>query len=288
MTFLALFWGARVDRLGLAAWYRILGRFALLGGASLVGYFISTPYAFLDPYLFRSVVSEWSVVRSTPYGVVTIWSWVIGIWADIGSVAAAFAASAVVLQVFLLAIGKYQKPLVLAVLLSLSQLAWYGLLGKLWVVPGYLLVAYGLMAVLSFNLLFSIVRGVGNVGFGSKGKSRAVSIIAWGSSYLVLGALTTSNLLERAALATTRRSYELSTQLALNRWAVGVLPHDARILFDDLAYFDPKVFSNARMNANLLTWWRVMQHEPQYIVLTSSLYDATWIADLIRTQRLSR
>ena len=79
-----------------------------------------------------------------------------------------------------------------------------------------------------------------------------------------------------------------STLIALNDWATkGGLPPNARIVFDDLAYLNPKIFKNARMYGGVLTWSGVTALDPEYIILSSSLYGSPHYAKLIKTQHLA-
>lgn len=81
--------------------------------------------------------------------------------------------------------------------------------------------------------------------------------------------------------------FHSSTYFALNKWAASALPPKAKILFDDLAYFDPKIFPNAKMNGGVLTWSHIFRSEPEFVVISSSLYDAAWYQELRRTQHLA-
>ena len=79
----------------------LLGRGMFLGSGVVFGYFVSTPYAFPDPYLFRSYRLLWNIQglgASTdgPFGRVTIPTWVQAIYAHIGPLATALASVAIV------------------------------------------------------------------------------------------------------------------------------------------------------------------------------------------------
>ena len=58
MAFLALLWGLQAAGHKFSAVKPLLGRCVVLGAAALFGYFVSTPYAFTDPYLLRSYWSH--------------------------------------------------------------------------------------------------------------------------------------------------------------------------------------------------------------------------------------
>jgi hypothetical protein len=80
-----------------------------------------------------------------------------------------------------------------------------------------------------------------------------------------------------------------STVRQANAWALAehVNPK-SRIVFDDLAYFDRRQFPNAHLFGGVLTWPAVERLRPDYIVLSSSLFDADWMQKLIGKQRLAR
>jgi hypothetical protein len=79
------------------------------------------------------------------------------------------------------------------------------------------------------------------------------------------------------------------TVIALNQWAMdGGIEEKSRVLYDDLAYFDPRVFPNVRMNGGVLTWPIVGVWSPNYLILSSSLYEAEWYQKLIKIDHRSR
>ena len=66
MAFLALLWGLQAAGHKFSAVKPMLGRCMVLGAAALFGYFVSTPYAFTDPYLLRSFWSCGASRASVP------------------------------------------------------------------------------------------------------------------------------------------------------------------------------------------------------------------------------
>jgi hypothetical protein len=46
--------------------------------------------------------------------------------------------------------------------------------------------------------------------------------------------------------------------------------------------------TKARMHGGVLTWPAVKAADPDYIVLSSSLFDSAWMKHLVETQRLAR
>ena len=105
-----------------------------------------------------------------------------------------------------------------------------------------------------------------------------------GVSALLLAPRLLQNVTSTLRLA----SFERSTQIGVNEWAVQhQLPRTARILYDDLAYFDPNRFPNAKLRA-VPTWAAIDAYKPDYLVLSQSIYGAPHFQPLIKDQRLNR
>jgi hypothetical protein len=101
--------------------------------------------------------------------------------------------------------------------------------------------------------------------------------------------LGTPRVLQSATSTLLSASFQNSTYAALNDWAMqNGVPHDARILYDDLAYFDPKLFPNAVMFGSALNWEAVDAKAPDYIVISSSIYGAPHYRPLMEKQKLGR
>jgi len=295
MSLLALGWGVQAAGHRLSDLSITTERVVLLGATGILGYVVSTPYAFMDPYLFRALASAWQYERLSgasegPFGRVTMWTWIEAVYAHNGPLAAILVIAALA-RVAISAFGPRQnRAITLAAVLSLSQFLWYGGLGHLWIIVGYLLVASGLMAVLAFDTAIVGLRRLAQVGFarlrsgnvvGSKLATATVVIIA-----VLLGA---PRVLQSATSTLLAVSFRNSTYAALNDWAVrNGVPRDARILYDDLAYFDPNLFPNAVMFGSALNWDAVDAKAPDYIVLSSSIYGAPHYRPLIERQKLGR
>jgi len=284
MAIVALFAGIRAA--GALEWDKKLValRVAILGGAAVVGWIGTNPYAIITRYYFDSWVTTWRAVGTSggPFGTVTFWDWITAIYGYIGPLGSALALAGL-MRAFVGGLSTpRQRAHFLAATLSLSQVAYYGLLGKLWFVLGYLLVALALTAILALDCAIVWLQFILHRVFVQASRRIAVTSVALASIYLGISAgLASVN--TALALHLSRRS----TLIALDDWATkGGIPTDARILFDDLAYLDPKVFKNARMYGGVLTWTGVNTLDPEYIILSSSLYGSPHYARLIETQRL--
>jgi 4-amino-4-deoxy-L-arabinose transferase-like glycosyltransferase len=297
MAFLALLWGLQAASHKFSAVKPLLGRCMVLGAAALFGYFVSTPYAFTDPYLLRSFSSMWQIQglgASTdgPFGRVTISTWVQAIYAHIGPLAAALAGVAMVRSAFEVLRLPQSRPILLAAVLAVSQFVWYVGFGRYWVIVGYMVLAIGLAALLAYDTLIVAAQGLLQFALRSMRynmNARLIaSHIAVASVVGVSALLLMPRLLQNVTSTLLLASFELSTQVGVNGWAVQhQVPRTARILYDDLAYFDPNRFPNAKLRA-VPTWGAIDAYKPEYLVLSQSISGAPHFQPLIKDQRLNR
>jgi Dolichyl-phosphate-mannose-protein mannosyltransferase len=285
MATAALFLGVRAA--GPHEWDKrsIAYRVGILGAAALVGWLGTNPYAVITSYYFHSWVAAWQVIGSPdgPLGTTTFLDWITAIYDYVGPLASALAVAGLVRALLGGLSTPDQHARFLAAILSLSLITYYALLGKLWIVLGYLLLALALTAVLALDCAVVWLQFILSMVFAHASRRIAVASVTLVSLCLGAGAgLASVNI----ALATYLSGK--STLIALNDWATkGGLPPNARIVFDDLAYLDPKIFKNARMYGGVLTWSGVAALDPEYIILSSSLYGSPHYANLIKTQHLA-
>jgi hypothetical protein len=285
MAMAALFLGIRAA--GPHEWDKksIARRVGILGAAALVGWLGTNPYAAITSYYFDSWVTTWRLIGSSdgPLGTTTFWNWITAIYDHIGPLGSALAVAGLVRALLGGLATPGQHARFLAAILSLSLIAYYALLGKLWIVLGYLLLALALTAVLALDCAIAWLQFILSYVFAHASRRIAVTSVTLASLYLGTSAgLASVN--AALALHLSRKS----TLIALNDWATkGGLPPNARIVFDDLAYLNPKIFKNARMYGGVLTWSGVTALDPEYIILSSSLYGSPHYAKLIKTQHLA-
>ena len=295
MGLLALGWGMQAAGHQLRDWKVTTQRLTMLGSTALLGYVVSTPYAFMDPYLFKAYASAWffqglGAASDGPFGRVNLWTWIEAIYGHIGLLATIL----VVAALARVAIGAYgrrhDRAITLAAVLSVSQLLWYGGFGRLWIIVGYLLVAFALMAVLAFDTAIVVLQRVYQVGLAWVPRPNLVaSRLATATILSIAVVLGTPRVLQSATSTLLSASFQNSTYAALNDWAIkNGVPHDARILYDDLAYFDPKLFPNAMMFGSALNWEAVDAKAPDYIVISSSIYGAPYYRPVLQHQKLGR
>ena len=89
MGLLALGWGVQAAGHRLRDLRIAIKRVALLGSTAVLGYVVSTPYAFMDPYLFRGFFSAWQLqglgaAADGPFGRVTLWTWIEAVYSISG------------------------------------------------------------------------------------------------------------------------------------------------------------------------------------------------------------
>lgn len=252
-----------------------------IGGIALLAFFVTTPYAFLRPEFLSAYLLIIKSVTSSTLTPISYVNWLTDLWTHFGPVVlgAALAGTALVcLQMFH---GSMRWPMLLLIVLGLSQIAWFSSNGKLWVELGYMLCAFAAIGLLVGEAVATVYRLVRS--FALVGRPLAMLVVA-AALILVVGGRWWGT----AALALEYRLIDSRTIVQVGRWAeAGRIPRDARILWDDTAYFDPTKFSHARMRGDLLTYDDLYQWRPDYIILSSSIYDARHYAEMRKTQHYS-
>ena len=184
------------------------------------------------------------------------------------------------------------RPILLAAVLAVSQFVWYVGFGRYWVIVGYMVLAIGLAALLAYDTLIVAAQGLLQFALRSMRYNMnarlTASRIAVASVVGVSALLLMPRLLQNVTSTLRLASFELSTQVGVNGWAVQhQVPRTARILYDDLAYFDPNRFPNAKLRA-VPTWGAIDAYKPEYLVLSQSISGAPHFQPLIKDQRLNR
>lgn len=276
---LAVYWGWRKTELkwGWQPFGRLMARWAMLGAVTLAFFFVSTPYAFLDRYHFRTLRTLWKMLsRQTLEENVNFLSWMRGFHDQVGPVL--FFGMAVAALAFVLrSLWTRDKATTLALVLALSNLAWYSFLGGMWVVPGYFILALGLLIVFLGKLCRSGAEWV---------QQRLVRLNGSASALFAVLLLTviSHRWFPFVHLALGLQLCQHSTQTEASRWAcANVTPNDT-ILFDDLAYLDPERLPRQKMHGRVIRYVDVANEQPSYILLSSSLYDAAHFQRLRMTQ----
>jgi hypothetical protein len=289
MAALAAWWGLQSAGLRLTLGRGIVA-IVVLGAASLVGLFVTTPYAFIGHYYLDQVRATWQLQGTTaeegPFGVITIWSWTKELYAYMGPLGAVLCGLAVGRILLSLKTAQPNRPFALALVLCISQLMVYGS-GKYWVMIYYLLLAFALMALLAFDTLATLTRFAATVATASEPRQRqtlALKLAATGLfvvfavSYTPYGLLAPIRVLDADL-------HGSSTPAFLNRWAVNNVPPDMTIMFDNYAYFDPAVFTHV-IRIPHPNWRNIAGSNPDYLVLSGGIYTSPYFSSLISTQSL--
>jgi F5/8 type C domain len=290
MALLALWWGlTEVSRVR-ANSVEIIKRLALLGVAALGGWIITMPYAFVDPYYFRTMLGQWSWQGATaaadgPFGRVTMGLWAKYIVEYFGPTAMALFALASARIIWLWVRGRANRPFTLALVVCVSQFLFYGT-GKGWIWVYYLLLATGLGILLSFDMLAAAASYVQRLLARFPGSAitsllpKAALICA---SLILFIPQATSFMWELLAYQTAA----LSTAVSLNRWAKEHLSPDETILFDNYAFFDARFFKQVAKTTPL-SWTRVRMNDPDLLVLAECITESGWYRPLMQSQHLDR
>jgi hypothetical protein len=255
-------------------------RFCLLGFVALGAWVLSTPYAFFDHHYFNTVKMAWRAYRNAPFGDVNAYTWLLAVWNHEGTVMGVLALAGLALVPWRRWRGQHSALLVLAATLGLSIILFHAVTVKLWIVVGYLLPGLALIGLFAADFLTRAVRGLSGVSRWLAGGT------ALAGAYFVLPVLYL-RLLGVLTQALTYHCVECNTTLYINRWAQAHLSPESKILFDDIAYLDPKVFSNTKMHCNFLTYDDLARAKPDYFILSGSIYDSPHFQQLRKTQTYS-
>ena len=259
---------------------RLAKRGAALFLLALAVYFVTTPYAFIRPDFYRMTKVVLGLMGNSWIVPTNFTSWISSLWSHFGKwvLIPVLIDAALVLM---LSLRRPCWPLLLAITLGLSQVLWYGLNGRLWVELGYMLGAFAVIGLLAGDFVERLASLLRRIPVFGKPAKYAVA----GAAALVVfapGWWTFVN------IALSYRLTDEQTQFQIDRWAEeGNITHSARILADDVAYFDPQQFPNAYQRGDLLTYDELYRFRPDYIVISSSMYDAPHFAAARKTQHFS-
>lgn len=290
MAALALWWGIAAARLRVVDWAGSLPRVAILGASALVGWIVTTPYLF-DVYYAKATIdmllTQGPNATEGPFGRVTMLTWLGRIYEHMNMLALVLCALAVGRVVLRVGVAGRFRELALALVLVTSQLLVYGS-GKFWIELGYMLLAAGLMAVLAFDMLVAATRSVLRIAFAwIDGKRREIMAPRVAAPALAVAFLPlyAPYALQAVSTIIEPQLYRSSTQLALNRWALDHIPSGQLIFFDSYAYFDPRRLRAIRSSHP--NWPRIAEIHPDYLVLSSWVYNAPHYQRLIAEQALA-
>jgi hypothetical protein len=260
---------------------RFIGRMGLLGLVAFGTWVLSTPYAFVDPFFFGTLRVAWRTYNQDSSAQATAWTWLIGVWDHEGAVILSMAGAGLALLPWRRWRGQQSALLVLSATLAVSIIAFHAWTVKLWVLVGYLLPGLALVGLLAADFLVRAVRGV-------SARSRLLGGVAALAGASCLAAALYPRVILVLAHALGLYCLDCSTPFYVNRWAQDNLSADARILHDDVAYFNPEQFPNARLHGGLLTYTTLEKENPDYFMLSGMIYESDYYVHLRKTQQYKR
>jgi hypothetical protein len=282
MSLLALYWGWRVafPAFSLSACTRLGARVITLGMAAGLAFFVSTPYAFLDRYYQHSLQAAWTVVSGQEFASASFLTWINTLVGQLGLPLCITAALATLALAVRAVTAGVPRGVVLALVLALSNILWYAALGRLWIMPGYLMVAYGLIGLVAGDFLKQCA------GLLANRRPRLVWVARAAAVGLAL-VLVYTHWFPVTCIHFGNLTWNRATQFAAASWAEQNLPPGARVMWDDLAYFDPDRFPKQIMVGGVIKMNYLMYHQPDYLVLCATLYNSDWYRGLRQEQDCS-
>jgi hypothetical protein len=254
---------------------RIIGRGVLAGLVSFVVFVITTPYAFVKPDYFSILGAIYRNISTSSMLPVSFSTWLSSLWVYHGPLTLVPAVAGVALLGMQALRGYVRWPMVLAAVLGASQLFWFSYMGRSWVVLGYMLGLFAVMGLFIGDLVATCYRALRRLA-----RAPAIALVACVMLLMVAGRWW-----GLAAIALNYRIVEFQTLIRIGKWAeAGNIPRDARVLWDDSVYLDPKKFPNAKMNGHLISYNELYVERPMYVILSQHMYDAPHYAEMRKTQ----
>lgn len=288
MLMLAIWWGWRKTfPSGHTFWSMVLwrdlgARYLVLVGAGGLFFFLSTPYAFLGKDYFEALRGLSHALTQNLLTPVSFYSWIQGLGNHLGWFWFLAAIVAFLTVWFHPVHDPTRQPLLLATTLILANVLWFACLGRLWVVIGYYLCAIALIGLLLTELALRI---------GCLAQHRWSWHPRWRYGAVVLFLIINIgehwSIGPRCVLCDLISS-RVDTRLSVGQWAEQHIPFGSRILYDDLAYFNPRYFPNQKMHGGVVTYGTLQTHQPDYLVLSESLFGSAWYTEMRKKQKLSR
>lgn len=265
--------GARPTTAALAA------HAAAVGVLAFLGWFLTTPYAFIDPFFFERWRESLTIFQ-TPIMQTGLVAWLRGLWEWQGGAITVAAGVAIVFHGLRARNGSAESGHLATVgLLAVSIFLWTVLTVRIWVTSSYLALVFALSAWLAGDITTRVLRAV---AARSRPATLALVIVAAVLLAPTVQARTRYFLYQAAFHSLQGRPG--STVVDLGRWAQRWLPEGSRILSDDAAYFDHQRFPEFRVRGALMTYGAIEEFKPDFVVLSNSLYDAPWVQELRRSR----
>jgi Dolichyl-phosphate-mannose-protein mannosyltransferase len=260
-------------------------RTVLLGAVAILFWILSTPYSVLGSYYLNSTFSVFGTVTAGSSFYENLAKQLAAYYLLFGPFLFWLFALALGWTTLLLVLGRLSRPLLITWLTIISQFLWYGYFNRFWVVTGYLLVAYSLLAVLAGVMIRDAFLAV-RARFAPAAYAGLAAILTFCAVDLAQRMLALTN----HTLQETMR--DRSTVVQLDRWLKqNNVPREAHIVWDDIAYADPNEYPNSRMHGGLMRWRDLRNGGtayPDYVILSSSIFHAPFWAGKIAAETRPR
>jgi hypothetical protein len=280
MLILAAAWGA--GQLGYASKAAQARRFVrsliCMAVFGVLGFFLAAPHALVWRDYWLSIIPLWTSVNTAHF---TLSDWLSAIQSDQGPlIAAGWLSGLIFVAVRGPLFGGWAKPIVLAAVLGVSGVLWYGITSKVVISLYYLILPFCLFTI----VLGDLVQSAWDRLLTRKGRTSIIGPIIIGLFFLILVDGRWFMAAETVAIRVNPRSpVRKYTEVALR-----TVPKESLILSDlsSVPYFDLNVFPN-QVLIGTLKYTDIFRINPNFIVLSRSLAISPMYLKLRETQNLS-
>ncbi len=252
-----------------------------LGVISITVWLASTPYA-LGSYYLGMISSTWAAVTSSTLESGSAAQWLAGIKDNLGLVLTVLACASLLWVLVRVLRGAGARAFLLIAVLAVSQILYFTLLSKVWVVVYYLMLGLSLLAI----LYAAMIKDLFDRLFQNVNVRRVALLVLVAPVFALLLAQRSAS---GVGLVAKEYLRDNSTVTQLSTWADGHgLNAEDKVVWDDIAYLDPYTYPNGQMHGGLMRWFDLRFYDPDYVVLSSSIYDSAWWSKQIQEQSLER
>jgi hypothetical protein len=236
-------------------------RGAVVSFAAVATFFLTTPYAAIDPYFMRAWVALTAVFSAeSPIEVVNFSIWLSTLVSKASAPLLVAAGLAIGLSIIS---GRRNLALFFTVLLCAWILVYYALFQRYWVQPQYLIVSYALIAVIGWSLVDRLIALSPIII--PKSAIAAIAVVAVGITAVVKQDRVIGGLITIPYLNYSWRenpAYQVGAWLSKNSQGGDT------VLFDTQAYFDPADFPRQFSSGGPIHWTDLARVRPDYFALT--------------------
>lgn len=238
----------------------VLRRGVIACVVAAIVFFLTTPYAAIDPYFletWRSLTALFS--GQSPIEHVTFLSWLSTFASKVSVpllVAAGIAICAQVLS------GRRNLTFALTVLLCAWIFIWYALFQRFWVQPQYLIVSYALVAIIGWSIVDRLIEL-------SPITPPKAAVAALAAGAVAITAVVEQDRINNALTnALIYYGWRDATQYQVGAWLSKNKQGGETVLFDTQAYFNPSDFPRQFPTGGPIHWTDLARVKPDYFALT--------------------